>query len=326
MPANGKKILNYIQPMLTTAVDKPFSDKDWLFELKLDGYRAIADLRGKKILLYSRNGISLGEKYPSITAALRKVKAKAVLDGEIVLLNENNKPDFQRLQNYKNNGQYPLVYYVFDLLFLGDNSLLNLPLLERKKLLKKLVKRSGTIRYSDHIEENGVDFFKMVKADDLEGIIAKKKDSLYTPGIRTKEWLKIKHHKTQEAIIVGYTEPRGSRQYFGSVLLAQYDNSKLRYIGNVGTGFTEKSLKELWQKMQPLVMDKSPFETSIKVNSWATWLQPVLVAEVAYGEITKDGIMRHPVFKGLREDKQGRMIRTATERTQPVKKIVRSQK
>jgi bifunctional non-homologous end joining protein LigD len=326
MLENGKKIAHYIRPMLATAVDKPFSDKDWLFELKLDGYRAIADLRGKGLLLYSRNGLSLSAKYPSIAGALRKIKAQVVMDGEIVLLNENNKPDFQKLQNYRSNGHHPLVYYVFDLLYIGDESLLNLPLVERKKLLKKLVKRSGTIRYSDHIEENGLDFFKTVKADDLEGVIAKKKDSLYTPGIRTREWLKIKYHKTQEAVIAGYTEPKGSRQHFGSLLLGQYDNGKLRYIGNVGTGFTEKSLKELWQKMQRLVTNESPFEANIKINSWATWIKPVLVAEVAYGEITRDGILRHPVFKGLREDKQSRMIKTATERSQPVKKIVRSLK
>jgi bifunctional non-homologous end joining protein LigD len=321
MPAD-RKISHYIVPMLATAVDKAFSDTEWLFELKLDGYRAIAELRKKELLLYSRNGLSLKERYPLVAEALKKLKTEAVLDGEIVLFNEDNKPDFQKLQNYGNNKEFPLVYYVFDILYMEGKNLMDLELIERKKILKGIIKKSPVIKYSDHIEDNGKDFFKVIIADDLEGMIAKKKDSLYKPGVRTREWLKIKFHKSQEAIIAGFTEPKGSRQHFGSLLLAQYRHQKLCYIGNAGTGFTDKALKELMQKMKPLITDKSPFEKNIKINSPVTWLKPELVCEISYSEITKDGILRHPVYKGLRPEKTSRMVKVETERSQPVKRLV----
>src|SRR5687767_13868563 len=189
MGATAKKIYPHIQPMLATSVDKPFNSPEWLFELKLDGYRAVAEIRKSQLLLYSRNGLSLAERYRPVTGALKNIKAEAVLDGEIVLLNEKNKADFQKLQNYKDKQQYPLIYYVFDILSLSNKNLTHLPLVDRKKILKKLIKKSGIVRYCDHIEEFGNDLYKMVKADDQEGIMAKKKDSLYTPGVRTREWL-----------------------------------------------------------------------------------------------------------------------------------------
>ena len=308
--------------MLTTAVDKPFSSKDWLFELKLDGYRAIAEISKGNLLLYSRNGLNMLSRYPTIAAALEKIKTEVILDGEIVLLDENGKPDFQKLQNYQENKQYQLVYYVFDILSMQKKDLKGILLLERKKLLKKLLKRSASIRYCDHIEENGVGFFKKIIASDLEGIIAKRKDSLYTPGIRTREWLKIKNHKSQEAIIAGFTAPKRSRLHFGSLLLAQYKRGKLQYIGHAGTGFTDKTLKELMQKMKPLITDKSPFEINIKTNGPVTWVKPVLVCEIGYYEITENGILRHPVYKGLRTDKKSKAIKEETERVLPVKKIL----
>jgi bifunctional non-homologous end joining protein LigD len=326
MAASGKKLLHYIKPMLATPVDQPFNNTDWLFELKLDGYRAVAEINGGKIWLYSRNGLLLGERYPLIVAELKKIKTLVILDGEIVLLNDKGKADFQKLQSYSENEQYPLVYYVFDILSMGKNDLKEIPLLERKKLLKKLLKRSGTIRYCDHVEDNGIGLFKKIKAANLEGIIAKKKDSRYIPGIRTREWLKIKHQQSQEVIIVGFTEPKGSRKYFGSLLLAQYQKGKLQYIGHAGTGFTDQSLKELMQKMKPLITGKSPFDRKIKANGPVTWLKPVLVGEAAYSELTKDGIMRHPVYKGLRPDKKSKMIQSALEKPLPVKKRIHSLK
>jgi len=324
MAVSEKKLIHYIHPMLATAVDKPFNSKEWLFELKLDGYRAVTEIKNSTLHLYSRNGLNLIQRYRPIASALRKIKTNMILDGEIVLLNEKNKPDFQKLQSYKDNKLFPLVYYVFDLLSLHNKNLMQEPLYERKKLLKKLIKKStGVIRYCDHIEEYGIDLFRMIKADDLEGIIAKKKDSRYTPGTRTRDWLKIKYHKTQEAIIVGYTAPKGSRQHFGSLLLAQYTDDELQYIGHAGTGFTEKLLKELREKMNPLITHKSPFSANIKTNAPVTWLKPVLVCEVAYSEITRDGILRHPVYKGLRTDKKSKMIKAETERSMPVEKLVR---
>lgn len=324
--AGDRKIESYITPMLATAVDKPFSDEEWLFELKLDGFRAVTELKKNDILLYSRNGLSLKERFPIIVDALKKMKVEAVLDGEIVLFNDDNKPDFQKLQNYGNNSNYPIVYYLFDILKLDKKSLTDLPLIERKKILKKLIKKSPVIRYSDHVEDNGKDFFRVIIADDLEGMMAKRKMSTYIPGARSKDWLKIKFHKSQEAIIAGYTEPKGSRKHFGSILLAQYRKKKLCYIGHAGTGFTEKSLKELMAKMKPLETSKSPFDKNIKVNSPVTWLKPELVCEVSYSELTKEGMMRHPVFKGLRTEKSSKSINVETERSLPVKRIVRAKK
>jgi bifunctional non-homologous end joining protein LigD len=324
MAERDNRISHYIQPMLATAVDKPFNNKEWLFELKLDGYRAVAEIRDGEVLLYSRNGLSLAEKYKSIVSALRKMKTNMVLDGEIVMLNEDNRPDFQKLQNYKENKNYPLIYYVFDLLSLKGVALTNLPLVERKQKLKKLIKKQGVIRYSDHIEEYGIDLFKMVKEVDQEGIMAKKIDSYYMPGARTKDWLKIKYHKTQEAIIVGFTQPKGSRLHFGSLLLAQYKSGKLQYIGNAGTGFTDRLLIDLMKKMKPLISRQSPFDYNIKSNSAVTWVKPLLVCEVAYSEMTKDGMLRHPVYKGLRPEKNSQSIRMETEHDISVSKVVRS--
>ena len=309
--------------MLATAVDKPFSDKEWLFELKLDGFRAIAEIRNGKPVLYSRNGLSMAERFPSVITALKKLKANCILDGEIVLLNEHNKPDFQKLQNHRTVSGSGIIYYVFDLLSLNEHDLSDLPLIERKKLLKKLIRKTGTVRFCDHIEENGIDFFRAVQGDDLEGIMAKKKDSLYTPGVRTKQWLKIKHHKSQEAIIGGFTQPKGSRNHFGSLLLGQYRDGKLKYIGHAGTGFNEKTLRELFKKLEPLIQKDSPFDSIIKANSWATWVKPLLVCEVSYSEITRDGMLRHPVFKRLRDDKKSRMVKMKTERALPVKKLIK---
>ena len=323
MAKSGKKIQHYTQPMLATSVDKPFSSRDWLFELKLDGYRAITELKKGKLVLYSRNGISLARRYPAVVSALKKIKADVVLDGEIVILNEKGRPDFQQLQNYDSNSKSMLAYYVFDILSYQQKDLRHLPLIERKKLLKKILKRSGPVRFCSHIEEHGEDFFKAVKAEDIEGIMAKKKDSFYFPGVRTREWLKIKNHKSQEAIIIGYTQPKGSRLHFGSILLAQYEHDKLKYIGHAGTGFTEQSLRELLQKLKPLARKKSPLDSPVRANSKVTWVRPKLVCEVGYSELTKEGMLRHPVFKGLRPDKPSSMVKEENEKTVPLSKIVK---
>jgi bifunctional non-homologous end joining protein LigD len=319
----GKKILHYIRPMLTTAVDAAFDNKEWLFELKLDGYRAIAEVKNKNTLLYSRNGLSLAEKFPTIIKALKKISVEAILDGEIVALNQNGKPDFQLLQQYEPNSEYLLVYYVFDLLSLMKKDLTKLPLIERKKLLKQLVNKTDTIIYNSHIQERGEELFRKAKESNMEGIIAKKTDSLYTAGIRTREWLKIKNKQSQEVIIIGFTQPKGSRLHFGSILLGQYKGQNLEYVGHAGTGFSSARLKELLKKMKPLVVKVSPLKKSVRANGSVTWLRPKLVCEVGYSEITKDGILRHPVYKGLRPEKKSKMIKRETEAPVPVKKIVK---
>ncbi len=322
MTAVSKKIKDYIKPMLATAVDTPFDDRNWLFEMKLDGYRAIAETGKRKLLLYSRNGLSLKEKYPTIVTALEKISHHVILDGEIVLLNKKHKPDFQKLQNYAENVQNPLIYYVFDILSFEGHNLEKIPLMERKKLLKTLLKKTGIVRYCDHSLQFGKEFFKKIRASDLEGMVAKKKDSLYHPGIRSREWLKIKYHKSQEAVICGFTAPKGSRIKFGSLLLGEYEKGRLQYIGHAGTGFTDETLVGLMNQMKPLITSHSPFDTLVKANNPVTWLIPRLVCEVAYTEITRDGILRHPVFKGLRPEKSSHTIKKKTEMPLPVSHII----
>ncbi len=305
---SNKKIAGYIKPMLASSTDTAFDSNEWIFELKLDGYRAVAELGGNSIKLYSRNGLSFVDRYTAIAQSLEKIKHKAVLDGEIVLLNEKGRPDFQRLQHYDDNQEYPLVYYVFDLLSYNDENTKDLPLIDRKKLLKKIVGKNSIIRYSDHIETKGKAFYKKVVAENLEGIIAKKKDSLYHPGVRSKEWLKIKNIQSDEAIIAGYTSPRGARNHFGALVLARYNKGELQYVGHTGTGFNEQSLKELWTMMQPLITKTSPFKERIKVNAPVTWVKPKIVVELNFTEITRDGMMRHPVFMRIRPDRNAKEV------------------
>ena len=290
--------------MLAKEISASFDDKDWLFEIKWDGYRAIAEKHGKDILLYSRNGLSFKNTYPVVVAQLKNIKHEAVLDGEVVVLNDEGKPDFQLLQHYSENQDRPIQYHIFDLLELNGKDTTSLPLIKRKELLQKIIPGNPVIKYSDHIIGKGKAFFKVSQEKDLEGIMGKKMDSLYHPGSRTTEWLKIKNHKTAEAIIAGYTPPAGSRKFFGSLILATKEGSQLEYVGNAGSGFNQQSLKELFEKMQPLVREKSPFEEKIKNNAEVTWIKPALICEIKYSEITSDGKFRHPVFLHLRTDKK----------------------
>jgi bifunctional non-homologous end joining protein LigD len=308
LPGESRKLLDYIAPMLAHETSEPFDDKDWVFEIKWDGYRAIAELRSDEIKLYSRNGNTFNGSYPLVVQELEKIKQHAVLDGEIVVSDEEGKPSFQLLQDYDSNRHLPINYYVFDILELNGKNVCHLPLLERKKLLKKIIPENEVIKYSDHIAEKGKDFFKAAVKLDMEGILAKKADSNYYPGRRTKEWLKIKHRKTQEAIIVGFTEPRESRKYFGALVLGVIKKGKLIYAGHTGTGFTQQTLKETWNMLKPLIRKESPFNARIKTNMPVTWVEPRLVCEVRFSEITKDGSMRHPVFLHLRPDKKEKEV------------------
>ncbi|MEO5909203.1 MAG: DNA ligase D [Ginsengibacter sp.] len=294
---------DFVKPMLARQADKAFDDKDWLFEIKWDGYRAIADKSKKGILLYSRNGLSFQQTYPIVVDQLKKIKADAIVDGEIVVLNDEGKPDFQFLQHYSENQNRPIQYHIFDLLELSGKDTTGLSLIERKELLQKIIPENPVIKYSDHILEKGKSFFQVSEEQNLEGIMAKKIDSKYYPGKRTTDWLKIKNHKTAEALIAGYTPPEGSRKYFGSLILAFKKGNKFIYAGNAGTGFNQQSLKELYDLLQPIVQKKSPFEQRIKNNSSATWVKPQMVCEVKYSEVTADGKFRHPVFLHLRNDK-----------------------
>jgi bifunctional non-homologous end joining protein LigD len=299
----GRKLDEFIKPMLAGEAEAPFDDDDWLFEIKWDGYRAIAEVNDKKVSLYSRNGISFLHSYPLIAAQLRELNINAIIDGEIVVLNEAGEPNFQLLQHYAENMDKPLMYNVFDLLSLDGHDTTQLSLIQRKELLEKLLPENPVIRYSDHIYKEGKAFFKISTERDLEGIIGKNIHSNYLPGKRTREWLKIKNQKTTEAIIAGYTAPAGSRKYFGALVLAMLKDGKLIYSGHTGTGFNQKLLKDIFEALQPLVQTASPFEKKIKTNMPVTWVKPELVCEIKYSEKTRDGLLRHPVFLHLRPDK-----------------------
>ena len=300
----AKKLSTFVTPMLATITKTPFDDKDWIYEIKWDGYRAIAEIEKDEIKFYSRNGIDFNERFPAIYQALKKIKHEAVLDGEIVLLNEKNLPDFQKLQHYENHLNYPLVYYVFDILELNGRNMEKLPVVERKKILKQLLKKNQTIRYCDHIDTDGIAFLEKAKEQGLEGIIAKKKDSQYKRGYRSREWLKIKNIQSTEVVIAGYTEPKGGRAHFGSLVLANKKGKSWQYRGHVGTGFSSELLASLKKKMKPFETETSPFKTEVPLNGEVTWLKPKLVADIAYTEVTRDDIFRHPVFLRLREEKK----------------------
>ena len=263
---SDRKLADYIKPMLAREIDEPFDSKDWLYKIKWDGYRAIAEIKDGRNQLYSRNGNSFNTAYPLVFNELKKIKHNAVLDGEVVIINEDGKSDFQKLQHYEDNTQFPICYYVFDLLSLDGQDITALSLLDRKKLLKKLIPKSDVIQYSAHVLETGIDFFNVAVSNDLEGIMAKKINSEYHTGERTGEWLKIKHHKSEEVIIVGFTKPTGSRKYFGALVLAVKNKEGLKYVGHTGSGFTDKGLKEVYEKLKPLVTTISPFNKIVKTN------------------------------------------------------------
>ncbi len=290
--------------MLAKETDEAFDDANWLFEIKWDGYRAISEIKQGKVELYSRNGNSFNTAYPVVLHALEKMKDDLVLDGEVVVLNEAGKSDFQKLQHYEDNTQYPLCYYVFDVLSINGHSTYELPLTERKKLLKKIIPKNAVIKYADHIEEHGKAFFEAAKKKDMEGIMAKKADSFYYPGVRTNEWLKIKHHKSAEVIITGFTKPTGARKYFGALVLGIRMGDKLQYVGHTGSGFSESGLKEMYNKLKLLIKKESPFDEVVKTNAPVAWVKPVLIAEIKFTEWTTDNKMRHPIFMRLRTDKK----------------------
>lgn len=296
------KLEEYVKPMLAVTGDEPFNDDDWIFEIKWDGYRAIADVTGD-LKLYSRNGLSFLGKYSSIEEGLAAQQHAMILDGEIVAYDASGKPSFQSLQHYAGSSRVTLVYHVFDLLFLNGHSTRDLSLMQRKELLKQALVESHSVKYCDHVFTTGKEFYEIAKKNDLEGIMAKRKKSTYREGVRSEDWVKIKNSPDEEALIVGFTEPRGSRRYFGSLILGKYRDGKLVYAGHVGTGFSDKMLKEIHALLEPLVTDTMPFEEEPSTNMPPTWVKPRLVCTIKFTEITADGLYRHPVFVALREDK-----------------------
>jgi bifunctional non-homologous end joining protein LigD len=305
----GNKLQSFVKPMLATPTDRPpFDHPDWVFEIKWDGYRAVAEIDKKNIRFYSRNGLTFDKAYPKVYEALRTIKTSCTIDGEVVVFDKQGRPSFQLMQNYDSRSAVPIKYYVFDCLQIDGKDITGRPLRERKQLLQKLLPESSVIRYCDHVEGEGIAFYQQVEKSNLEGMIAKMGKSVYVRGKRSSDWLKIKNVKAEEVIIVGFTEPKGTRQYFGSLLLAVYDKRKLTYVGNVGTGFTDRLLKELHAKFSKHIRKKSPLDVPIKETPDITWIEPVFVCNVAFTEITGDGLIRHPVFQGLRVDKSPKEV------------------
>ncbi|MDB5089092.1 MAG: ligase [Mucilaginibacter sp.] len=309
-----------IKPMLATLVDEPFDDPDWLYEVKWDGYRTLAFINKGEVELLSRNNKTFNEKFYPIYDLLKKQEINAVLDGEILVLNEKGISNFGDLQNWRSEVDGELVYYVFDILWYEGKNLMSLPLTQRQAILKAVLPiDDDRMRISKVFDAGGIDFFNAATRMGLEGIIAKKASSIYSPDLRSKEWLKIKVHKRQEVIIAGYTKNADSSKQFSSLLLGVYENGILQYAGKVGTGFSDKVQKEMMAQFKPLITDKSPFDTIPDVNkpsrfrpnppkTKATWLKPELVCEVTYSEVTSDGVFRHPSFQGMRIDKKAKDV------------------
>lgn len=309
-----------IEPMKATLVDAPFSRTGWIFENKWDGVRAVCFIRNGVVKLVSRNQKDMSIRYPELADMAKAVKGKEViLDGEIVVLDKGGRVDFQLLQSRfgLTNKQeidrlrrtQKIVYYLFDLMYLDGYDLRDAILLDRKAALKSILKTSTRIKFSGHIKDNGVEFFRKAEQAKLEGIMAKNGKSKYEER-RSNEWLKIKTQQRQEVIIVGFTEPQGSREHFGALHVAAYNGKKLQSLGHVGTGFDRKKLKELYALMRPLVTKDHPFDVEPEKpsrrnrNEITHWLKPKLVCEVSFTELTGEGRLRHPVFEGLRDDKK----------------------
>lgn len=299
-----------VEPELATLVDVTPEGDEFIHEVKFDGYRVIARLDDGQVTLLTRSGEDWTERMPRLEEAIGKLKAqRAILDGEFVALNEQGLSDFQLLQNsFSGKSQAPLAYYAFDLLYLDGADLRDLPLLERKAklqaLLARLPKGQSTLRYSDHTQGNGARFFAEAAKLGLEGVVSKRADSPYRSG-RGKAWQKSKSLARQEFVIVGFSEPAGGRSHLGALLLGVKRGKQVVYSGRVGTGFSDRSLKDLHARLAPLELETPQFDKAPRGAEarGVHWVKPELVAEVEYTAITHDGLLRHPTFKGLREDK-----------------------
>jgi bifunctional non-homologous end joining protein LigD len=304
-----------VEPMLATLVSKASDEPGWVYEMKWDGYRALSYIDEGVVEIRSRNNKSFNEKFYPLVEELKKLGINALLDGEIVVVNEKGIPDFSALQLWRSEADGQLAYFVFDILWYDGINLMLVPVEERRELLKEVLEgQVGVIRLSDNFDTSGKEAFALAEQFHLEGIMAKKTGSIYIPGTRSKEWLKIKTEKRQELIIGGYTKNEGTGKLISALLLGIYDNGSFQFLTPVGTGINTKMQEEIIRKLQPYKTDVCPFSTVPEYNkpsrfrpnppkATVTWVEPVLVAEISYRELTKDGSIRHPSFKGLREDK-----------------------
>jgi bifunctional non-homologous end joining protein LigD len=292
-----------IPPMLATLVPEPFHRPGWVYEEKYDGIRALAYRSGRRVRVYSRNDIDLTAEFAPIAAALEKLPGgDFALDGEIVVFDARRVSRFQLLQR-RGAGAVRARYAIFDCLERDGESLLRRPLRERRRALETLVPaRVGVLMRSRRLPGDGLAAYRIAQQRGWEGILAKDEASLYEPGRRSRAWLKVKVRKESEFAIGGFTPPAGSRTHLGALLLGLFDGPSLRYVGKVGAGFTQQSLADLALRLRPLRRDTPPFSPPLRMAR-ASWVEPRLVAQVAFAEWTADGKLRQPVFLGLRADK-----------------------
>jgi bifunctional non-homologous end joining protein LigD len=304
----------HVEPMLAVLAEKPFNGDNWLFELKLDGIRAIVTKDGSKLHMWTRNAKSMTSRFPILAAALQELPAdSAILDGEIVALDDQGYSHFGLIQPRIHltrskdiavaEEQIPVYFYAFDLLYLNGYNLMKFPLSERKAVLRAVISADGGwIRYTDHIEGRGVDFFNAVSSRNLEGIVAKQKMSAYEQT-RSKCWIKIKTQHTDHFVVGGFTPPAGSRKYFGALALGLYNKKgELIYVGRSGGGFDDRTLAEVYGELKSLVVSRTPFKEVPAEIRKSTWVQPQLVCEVRFTEWTSDRKLRAPIFQGFRDD------------------------
>ncbi len=322
--ARAARMPSIVHPMLATLVDDPFSNPEWIFETKWDGFRAVCFIQNSNARFVSRNQLDMTHQYPELVEVGKQVGAReAILDGEIVALDRDGMPRFQLLQprvgrKKKSDieallGKAKIVYFAFDLLYVDGYDLMSCSVVERKAALEKILRPASFIKFSEHIAGEGEAFFVQIEKFRLEGMMAKRAASHYLQR-RSSDWLKVKTVKRSEVVVAGYTAPRGSRSHFGALVVGLYRDKKLHYVAHVGGGFNQKTLAGIYKLMQPLKMKKSPFVDPPKTNEPVQWLRPKLVAEVKFSEWTADGHLRHPVFVGLREDKRPDQCRFETQK------------
>jgi len=313
---------SFFEPMMALPV-RDLPTGDWLYEMKFDGYRALAFQSGKDVRLISRNQTDFGNDYPELIDSLKLLTAKNfVIDGEIAALDPHGRSSFQLLQSYGKNKRTPLVYYAFDLLTLENTDLRSRPLVERRKLLAKVLKKAPeNIRFSEELKGTKEKLLEVAKRFQLEGFLAKRPDSPYEHGRRSGAWVKVKLTLQQEFVIGGYTQPERSRKYFGSLLVGYYAPDGLLFAGRVGTGFSEKALATLYDGFQKIKRSTSPFINlpekrrgrwgqgiTPAVMKTCSFVDPLLVAQIKFTEWTGDGQLRQPVFLGLRTDKAAKDV------------------
>jgi len=313
--APRRQLKRPVAPMLAQLAEEPFNHEEWVFELKWDGYRAIAELHNGAVQLYSRKANNYAEHYPEIVEELQHFHFNCIMDGEIVVIDENGNAGFNLLQNYRRNGDGFLQYYVFDLLFLEGHDLRDVPLYHRKELLQKILPDVQRVKFSRHVEKEGKALYDTALERGIEGIMAKEKTSPYLTGVRSRHWQKIKTQMRQEVVVGGFTEPQGSRIGIGSLTAGVYDyNGNLLYVGNIGTGFSDNDLVAIRKRLDQYTISKSPFVDLETTRNTTHWIEPKLVCGVKFSEWTNDHNMRQPVFLGFREDADP----TSVHRERPV--------